>query len=132
MHDPWPAEFDNNGMVKARRMPLGHAAKMQVTIGEIDRNGVEAVENRWYYKWYRGLHCLCGLQGQDLHKHRSPWETNYHRHGTLIWIIGATTMRKLLRPSVALPSEPSGTAQGFGMEISYSGVVLLRHEGVGQ
>ena len=74
MHDPWPAEFGNNGVVKARRMPPGHAAKMQVTIGDINRNGVEAVENGWYYKWYRGLHCLCGLQRQDLYKHRSPWE----------------------------------------------------------
>ena len=113
-------------------MPLGYAAKIQIAIGDIDRNGVETVEKVWYYKWYRGLHCLCGLEWKDLYKQRSHWEANYHRHGTLMWIIGVTTMRQLLRPSVVLPTEPSGTAQGFGTKIPYSGVVSFRHEGIGQ
>ena len=60
----WLAEFDNNGMIKARRMPLGYAAKMQVAVGDLDRNGIPAIEGGFYYKWYRGLHCLCGIKGQ--------------------------------------------------------------------
>ena len=36
-----------------------------------------------------------------------------------------------LGPSVILPTEPSGTAQGFGMEVPYPGVILFRHGGVG-
>lgn len=66
----WSTEFDTNGMIKARRMPLGYAAKMYVREGDLDRNGQAATSDGWYYKWYRGLHVLCGLEGM----HRPDWE----------------------------------------------------------
>lgn len=43
------------GMIKARRMRLGFAAKMHVKVGDIDRNGKKATRAGWYYKWYREL-----------------------------------------------------------------------------
>lgn len=74
LHTQWPTEIDSNGMIKARRMPLGFAAKMYVQVGDIDRNGHPATQAGWYYKWYRGLHLLCGLEGQEDYKHRPNWE----------------------------------------------------------
>ena len=64
----------DNGMIKARRMPLGFAAKIYVQVGDIDRNGHAATQAGWYYKWYRGLHLLYGLEGQGEYKHRPDWE----------------------------------------------------------
>ena len=70
----WPTEFDTNDMIKARRMPLGFAAKMYVNEGDLDRNGDAATRAGWYYKWFRGLHLLCGLEGQEQYLHRPVWE----------------------------------------------------------
>ena len=39
-----------------------------------DRNGVKAVTEGWYFKWYRGPHLLCGEEGIDDYKHRPSWE----------------------------------------------------------
>ena len=64
----------DNGMIKARRMPLGFAAKIYVQVGDIDRNGHAATQAGWYYKWYRGIRLLCGLEGQGEYKHRPDWE----------------------------------------------------------
>ena len=65
LHDNWPAELDRKGMVRATRMPLGRAAKMRVRAGDIDIDGnVMGVEDEgYYYKWWRGLHCLMGDEG---------------------------------------------------------------------
>ena len=69
-HERWPVEFDGKKMVKAVRMPLGFAAKMWVNKGDKDRHGDAAPEAGWYYKWYRGLHLLCGEEGINQYKHR--------------------------------------------------------------
>lgn len=61
----WPAVFDTAGMVRATRIPLGLAAKMWVEEGDVDLDGVAAgpQERGYYYKWWRGLHCLMGNEG---------------------------------------------------------------------
>ena len=61
----WPADIDMKGMVRARRVPLGRAAKMWVTAGDVDIDGnVMGVEDEgYYYKWWLGLHCLMGHEG---------------------------------------------------------------------
>ena len=73
-HSRWPVEFDVKKMVKAVRMPLGFAAKMWVNPGDKDRHGEAAPECGWYYKWYRGLHLLCGEEGIHQYKHRPSHE----------------------------------------------------------
>ncbi|KAL9040787.1 MAG: hypothetical protein Q9214_004344 [Letrouitia sp. 1 TL-2023] len=67
LHGKWPAEFDLEGMVRARRIPLGYAAKRYVEAGEkdVDGNIVQPGEEGYYYKWWGGLHCLMGKEGQD-------------------------------------------------------------------
>lgn len=63
----WPADFDKQGMVRASRVPLGLAAKMWVDVGATDVNGNVVGEDQqgYYYKWYRGVHCLMGKEGMD-------------------------------------------------------------------
>ena len=65
LNEFWPAEFDRKGMIRAERVPLGDAAKMHVHEGEIDVDGkiVEEGAQGFYYKWWRGLHQLCGEEG---------------------------------------------------------------------
>ena len=67
LHANWPAEFDQNGMIRATRVPLGHAAKFWQGEGAVDVDGnvVQKGEEGYYYKWWRGLHCLCGKEGSD-------------------------------------------------------------------
>ena len=67
-------EFDRKKNNKASRMPLGFAAKMFVPVGDIDRNGHAATQAGWYYKWYRGIHILCGEEGAGRYKHRPSHE----------------------------------------------------------
>lgn len=55
-------------------MPLGYAAKMYVSQGAVDRNGEIATQDGWYYKWYRGLHLLCGEEGINKYQHRPSHE----------------------------------------------------------
>ena len=55
-------------------MPLGSSAKFYVNEGDIDRNGLVATESGWYYKWFRGLHLLCGDEGIREYMHRPSWE----------------------------------------------------------
>ncbi|KAL8921639.1 MAG: hypothetical protein Q9172_003887 [Xanthocarpia lactea] len=75
----WPAEFDHNGMIRATRIPLGHAAKRWRQVGETDIDGkvVQQGQEGWYYDWWRGLHCLMGKEGYDagLYLVRPSFET---------------------------------------------------------
>ena len=73
----WPAEFDQQGMVRATRIPLGLAAKMWVKAGKVDLDGKIVEEGAYYYKWWRGLHCLMGKEGFDagMYKVRPSFET---------------------------------------------------------
>lgn len=74
----WPAEFDTKGMPRATRIPLGHAAKMWVSAGDVDIDGnvATAKDEGWYYKWWKGLQVLMGKEGYDawLYKIRPSWE----------------------------------------------------------
>lgn len=78
LHQAWPAEFDNNGMIRATRIPLGHAAKRRRHVGETDIDGkiIQLGQEGWYYDWWRGLHCLMGKEGYDagLYLVRPSWE----------------------------------------------------------
>ncbi|KAL8899840.1 MAG: hypothetical protein Q9192_001366 [Flavoplaca navasiana] len=78
LHQSWPAEFDHNGMIRATRMPLGHAAKRWRQVGELDIDGkaIQPGQEGWYYDWWRGLHCLMGKEGYDagLYLVRPSWE----------------------------------------------------------
>ena len=78
LHQSWPAEFDHNGMIRATRMPLGHAAKRWRQVGESDIDGkvIQQGQEGWYYDWWRGLHCLMGKEGYDagLYLVRPSWE----------------------------------------------------------
>ncbi len=75
----WPAEFDHNGMIRATRIPLGHAAKSWRQVGEMDIEGrvIQQGHEGWYYDWWRGLHCLMGKEGYDagLYLVRPSFET---------------------------------------------------------
>ena len=79
LHANWPAEFDQHGMVRATRMPLGHAAKFWKEEGDVDLDGnvIPKGGAGYYYKWWRGLHCLCGKEGTDrnLYLIRPAFET---------------------------------------------------------
>ncbi|KAI4266853.1 MAG: hypothetical protein L6R38_008515 [Xanthoria sp. 2 TBL-2021] len=78
LHQAWPAEFDHNGMIRATRIPLGHAAKRWRHVGETDIDGkiIHLGQEGWYYDWWRGLHCLMGKEGYDasLYLVRPSWE----------------------------------------------------------
>lgn len=78
LHEAWPAEFDHNGMIRATRIPLGHAAERWRKVGERDVDGkvIERGQEGWYYDWWRGLHCLMGKEGYDegLYLVRPSWE----------------------------------------------------------
>lgn len=65
LHKNWPADFDKNGMVRATRVPLGHAAKVWIEEGEQDVDGevVEAGQAGFYYRWWRGIYCLVDEEG---------------------------------------------------------------------
>ena len=64
----WPADIDQHGMPRARRIPLGHASKSFRFAGEKDLNGkiLTRSQEGWYYDWWRGLHCLMGKEGYDV------------------------------------------------------------------
>lgn len=70
----WPCDFDKQRMVKAIRMPLGFSAKMHVDVGDVDRKGRPADKGGWYYKWYHGVHLLCGEEGLKKYTHRPSLE----------------------------------------------------------
>ena len=57
-------------------MPLGYAAKMHASRGDRDHWGrIKTTEQEgWYYKWYRGLHLLCGEEGWAQYKHCPSFE----------------------------------------------------------
>ena len=63
----WPSEFDARGMVRATRVPLGHAAKHYYNAGDIDYDGniLEPGGEGWYYLWLGGVQCLMGKEGWD-------------------------------------------------------------------
>lgn len=72
----WPAEFDKAGMIRATRMPLGHAYKLKVEEGEEDVDGNPCEDPGCYYGWWRGLHCLMGEEGFEakMYKIRPSFE----------------------------------------------------------
>ncbi|KAL8644239.1 MAG: hypothetical protein Q9210_007355 [Variospora velana] len=74
----WPGEFDHNGMPRATRIPLGQAAKMWVSAGDVDVDGHVATEGDqgYYYLWWKGLQVLMGKEGHDagLYMVRPSWE----------------------------------------------------------
>ena len=65
LHSAWKAEFGANGMVRTARVPLGHAAKVFKTEGDVDVDGyvLKKEDEGWYYLWHKGLHLLCGEEG---------------------------------------------------------------------
>ena len=67
LYGNWPAEFDKKGMIRATRVSLGHAAKFWKKEGDVDIDGniVPVGGAGYYYKWWRGLQCLCGKEGLD-------------------------------------------------------------------
>ena len=79
LSENWPAEFDAQGMIRATRVPLGYAAKTWEEEGavDVDRNVVPVGGAGYYYKWWRGLHCLMGKEGLDANKYliRPSYET---------------------------------------------------------
>ena len=52
-------------MPYARRLPLGFPATITVKKGDVDFKGQVATEDGEYFKWWRGIHCLCGKVGYD-------------------------------------------------------------------
>ena len=75
----WQSEFDQNGMVRGLRVPLGHAAKEYKRAGDrdLDGNVLTEQDEGWYYMWYRGLHLLFGKEGLDaqIYLKRPAFET---------------------------------------------------------
>lgn len=65
LHRAWPADFDQQGMIRATRIPLGLAAKIWVKAGAVDVDGELIPKDGYYYSWWRGLHCLMGKEGYD-------------------------------------------------------------------
>ena len=55
-------------------MPVGFSAKMLVNKGDKDHHGKEASKAGWYYRWFRGVHILCGEEGLNLYKYRPLYE----------------------------------------------------------
>lgn len=51
----WPADFDKAGMVRATRVPLGHAYKLLMKVGDKDIDGKVLTKDGYYYGWWRGL-----------------------------------------------------------------------------
>ncbi|KAL9011170.1 MAG: hypothetical protein Q9173_003964 [Seirophora scorigena] len=78
LNEWWPGEFDVNDMPKAERIPLGHAAKMWVSAGDVDSDGNVATEadEGYYYLWWKGLQVLMGQEGHDagMYMVRPSWE----------------------------------------------------------
>ncbi|KAL8961634.1 MAG: hypothetical protein Q9193_001841 [Seirophora villosa] len=78
LNEWWPGEFDVNGMPKAERIPLGHAAKKWVSARDVDSDGNVATEadEGYYYLWWKGLQVLMGKEGHDagLYMVRPSWE----------------------------------------------------------
>lgn len=76
----WQGEFDNNGMTRARRVPLGHAAKEWKNVGDVDIDGNVLLEGEqgWFYLWHRGLQLLGGQECLDagLYLQRPSFETD--------------------------------------------------------
>lgn len=74
----FPAEFDGNGMIRARRIPLGNASKTWRVEGEVDLLGKVLTKSQegYYYNWYSGIHPLMGKEGYlaGLYLIRPSWE----------------------------------------------------------
>ena len=69
LHTRWPAEFDQQGMIRATRVPLGRAAKRWVNRGERDVDGKLVEKEGWYYLCWGGLHTLMGKEGLDAERY---------------------------------------------------------------
>lgn len=87
----WPAEFDNRGMVRAKRLPLGHAVKLLVHAGDQDCDGVVAsvADAGWFYGWWRGIHPLVGQEGQDHDLSPGRISQKGFRSPGMTWYIGS-------------------------------------------
>ena len=64
--------FDKKKDIKAVRMPLGFAAKVYVSESDEDRlkRKATSIDEGYYYKWYFGIHMLCGEEELRDYKHR--------------------------------------------------------------
>lgn len=51
------------GMMRATRVPLGHACMVFVKAGEKDISGKVVTEEGYYYQTWKGLYCLTGKKG---------------------------------------------------------------------
>ncbi len=67
LHEAYPAEFDRNGDLRSRLIPLGSAAKHWFDVGDMDINNRELKPGQegFYYLWHRGISLLCGAEGFD-------------------------------------------------------------------
>ena len=65
--EKWPCEFDNKGMPRAMREPIGNPFKLVVKTGDLDVNGYKAkiADQGWYFGLWKGLHPLLGQEGKD-------------------------------------------------------------------
>ncbi|KAL8664240.1 MAG: hypothetical protein Q9202_003190 [Teloschistes flavicans] len=90
LHQFWQSEFDQNAMVRATRMPLGHAAKEFKKVGDTDIDGNMLAEGQqgWYYMWWTGLHLLCGKEGLDAGTYMVRPSFEKKRVPTFSWKIG--------------------------------------------
>ena len=70
----WLADFDQGGMVRSTRIPLGRAARGYFSVGDrdVDGNVLGPGEEGYYYLWQHGIHLLCGDEGwrNDLYRKR--------------------------------------------------------------
>ena len=111
LHNQWPADFDTLGMIRASRVPLGHAAKLWVDRGIQDIHGdtVDIGEEGYYYKFWRGLHPLVGAEGLSagLYKIRPSYEP---------FLCEGFTFKKSFRAVIQKPegyeSDDDGNDQG--------------------
>ena len=67
LHDRWPVEFDQRGMIRATRLPLGRPFKVEVKAGMKDARGLVAKpeDEGFYFGYWRGLHVLYGAEGYE-------------------------------------------------------------------
>ncbi|KAI4247288.1 MAG: hypothetical protein L6R40_001631 [Gallowayella cf. fulva] len=111
LHQKWPAEFGQNGMIRAARIPLGHAAKMWVKPGDIDIDGnvVCPGQEGWYYKWWRGLHCLMGKEGYDAGLYWiRPWGEGFKCEGMTFKIsYQGASCRAVVQLATGDPDDPT-------------------------
>lgn len=75
----WSAEFDRASIIRATRTSMRIAVKIWINAKEEDVKSkiISAKQAEWYYLWWRGLHMLCGKEGQNagIYKIKLNFET---------------------------------------------------------